>query len=137
MEKITVETLVNASPEKVWECFTEPAHITGWAFASDDWEAPHAENDVKPGGVFKTRMQARDGSAGFDFAGTYDEVVPHKRIAYTMDDRRKVINVFTAEGEGTRVTVSFDPENENPPDVQRQGWQAILDNFKTYAEALK
>src|SRR3989344_6683128 len=133
-EQITVETVVNAPVEKFWEFFTDPKHIVQWNNASPDWHTPSATNDLRVGGKFNSRMEARDGSAGFDFSGTYDEVVAHERIAYTMDDGRKVEETFVPEGAGTKVVVVFDSETENPPEMQRSGWQSILDNFKSYTE---
>jgi uncharacterized protein YndB with AHSA1/START domain len=133
---ITIKTAVAAPVAKVWAAFTEPEHITKWAFAAPDWEAPHAENDVRVGGKFLTRMQAKDGSAGFDFSGTYTAVKEGELIAYEMADGRKVEAQFVATPEGVIVTQSFDPENQNSEEMQRQGWQAILDNFKTYTESL-
>ena len=137
-EQITVQAVVNVPVEKVWDAYTGPQHITQWNHASDDWHSPRAENDLRVGGRFTSRMEAKDGSIGFDFGGTYDEVVVNQRIAYTMDgdDKRKVLVTFTPEGEATVVSVQFDPENENPLDMQLEGWQAILGNFKKYAESL-
>jgi uncharacterized protein YndB with AHSA1/START domain len=129
---ITVETVVNAPITKVWEYWNGPEHITKWARASDDWEAPTAENDIRAGGKFNIRMQAKDGSSGFDFVGVYSSVEPNKLIEYDMPDGRHVKVVFTETGEGVRVVETFDPENENPAEMQRSGWQAILDNFKKY-----
>lgn len=134
-EQITVESIINAPGEKVWRYFTEPEHITQWNAPSDDWHSPRAENDLRVGGKFNYRMEAKDGSAGFDFTGTYDEVVPQEKIAYTMDDGRKAIVTFSQENGATKVAVVFDPENENPMEMQRAGWQAILDNFKRHVEA--
>ncbi len=136
MEQITVTTSINSPIEKVWDAYTEPQHITKWAFADDSWHAPHAENDLREGGRFLTRMEAKDGSAGFDFTGTYTEIVPLSKIAYLMDgeDKRTAHIDFEAMGDSTRVTVSFDPENENPIEMQKAGWQAILENFKVYSE---
>jgi uncharacterized protein YndB with AHSA1/START domain len=134
---ITVQTIVNAPIEKVWECWNRPEHITGWAFASDDWEAPAAENDLRVGGKFKTRMAAKDGSSGFDFEGVYSQVKEHELIEYDMSDGRHVKVVFEETPEGVRVTETFDPEQENTEELQRSGWQAILDNFKKYVEAGK
>lgn len=130
-----VQVLIKAPMENVWECWNNPEHITGWAFASPDWEAPSASNDLRIGGVFNTRMQAKDKSAGFDFTGTYTDVKEHSHIAYVMDDGRHVKTEFTETPEGVQVTTVFDPESENPPEIQRAGWQAILDNFKKYAES--
>lgn len=135
MTPLTVETVINAPVEKVWRSYTEPSEVTQWNAASADWHSPRAENDLRVGGSFNYRMEARDGSEGFDFTGTYTEVVPHEKIAYTMGDGRKVAVTFAPEGEGTKVTTVFDPENENPIELQRSGWQAILDNFKRYVEA--
>lgn len=132
---ITVLATVNAPIEKVWEYWNSPEHIPAWAFASDDWEAPSAENDVRTGGKFKTVMAAKDGSASFDFGGTYTNVIEHEHIEYDMDDGRHVTIVFEAAPEGVKITETFDPENENPVEMQREGWQAILDNFKKYTEA--
>lgn len=134
-ERITVEVLVNAPSQKVWHCWTEPGHITAWCSPSDDWHAPRAENDLRVGGKFMTRMEARDGSAGFDFGGTYTAVEEAKLIEYTMDDGRTVRIEFSEEGGGCRVIEAFDPEDENPREVQQSGWQAILENFKKHVEA--
>lgn len=131
---ITVESAVNAPVEKVWKFWTSPEHITKWCNASDDWHAPHAENDVRVGGKFSTRMEAKDGSFGFDFGGVYDQVKLNEVIAYTMGDGRKVNVVFASEANKTKVTETFEAENENPVEMQRGGWQAILDNFKKYTE---
>lgn len=134
MSKITIETTVHASFTRVWEYWSRPEHITKWAFASDDWEAPEAENDLREGGKFRTRMQAKDGSAGFDFTGTYTRVKEHELIEYDMDDGRHVKVTFAQTPEGVTITTIFDPEKENPIEMQRQGWQAILNNFKKYVE---
>ncbi|MCD2426128.1 SRPBCC family protein [Niabella pedocola] len=133
--KITVATTINAPVEKVWAYWTEPEHIKKWNSASEDWHTPHAENDLRTGGRFSSRMEARDGSMGFDFGGVYDEVKTHEQIDYTMGDDRKVNIVFSGEGNHTAVTETFDAENTNPVDMQQAGWQAILDNFKRYTEA--
>ncbi len=134
---ITVEALVKAPIEKVWKSWTEPQHITKWCQASDDWHAPYAENDPKTNGKFKTTMAAKDGSFSFDFEGVYSNVKTNQLIEYGMADGRNVKIVFTAEGKDTRVVETFDPEASNPIEMQRGGWQAILDNFKKYTEALK
>lgn len=133
--KITVENTINAPVEKVWEYWTAPAHITKWNNASDDWHTPFAENDLRTGGKFLSRMEARDGSVGFDFAGVYDEVKPHQRIAYTMGDDRKVITNFTGTGNETKMVTVFEAEDTNSIEMQKGGWQAILDNFKKYVES--
>jgi uncharacterized protein YndB with AHSA1/START domain len=132
--KITVKTSVNAPVEKVWEYWTEPKHITQWNNASDDWHTPVAENDLTVGGKFLTRMEAKDGSFGFDFGGIYDEVKLNEVISYTMGDGRKVTITFKSQGNETEVIETFDAETTNPIEMQQAGWQAILDNFKKYAE---
>ena len=132
---ITVENTINAPVEKVWETWTKPEHITQWCNASDDWHAPKAENDVRVGGSFATRMEAKDGSFGFDFGGVYDAVRINQYMEYTMGDGRKVQIAFTPEGNKTRVVESFEAESTNPVEMQKGGWQAILDNFKKYTEA--
>jgi uncharacterized protein YndB with AHSA1/START domain len=138
-KKITVQTIVNEPIEKVWDAYTNPKHIVKWNFASPDWKCPRAENDLRVGGKFISRMEAKDGSEGFNFSGTYTEVVPKKRLAYTMEgeDKRKAEINFEEMGNSTAVTVTFDPENINPIEMQRGGWQVILDNFRNYAEYLK
>lgn len=132
--KITVETTVKAPAEKLWEQYTSPKHIVKWNNASDDWHTTKAENDLRPGGRFLSRMEARDGSAGFNFEGVYDDVKLNEYIAYTMTDGRKAEINFTGKNNETKMTVVFDAENENPMEMQREGWQAILDNFRKYAE---
>jgi len=133
---ITIETIVNVPIEKAWECWSAPEHITKWAFASDEWHCPSAENDIQVGGKFTTRMEAKDGSFGFDFWGIYDEVQKNKFIAYTMGDGRKATITFTDLGNQTKLIESFDPESENPIEMQRAGWQAILNNFKKHTETV-
>jgi uncharacterized protein YndB with AHSA1/START domain len=132
--KITVETLVHAPLEKVWTYWTEPKHVTQWNAASDDWHCPRGESDLRVGGTFVYRMEAKDGSSGFDFGGTYTDVVPHERIAYVMGDGRRVDVSFKQEGEAVRVTETFDAESENSVEMQKSGWQAILERFKKYVE---
>jgi len=131
---ITVETTIKAPVETVWECWTEPRHITNWYFASDDWHAPLAENDLKLNGKFKTRMAAKDGSAGFDFEGIYTKVQKFKIIGYVLGDGRRVDISFSGRGTNTTVAETFDPENKNPHELQKNGWQSILDNFRKYVE---
>lgn len=131
---ITVRTTVNAPLDRVWRCWTEPEHVTQWCFASADWEAPTARNDLRPGGTFMTRMQAKDKSFGFDFGGTYTKVQPMTRIEYDMGDARHVSVSFAETAAGVEVVETFDAEKENPDEKQRAGWQAILDNFKKHAE---
>lgn len=135
MPKITVQTDVNVPVEKAWHCWTTPACIMAWNAASDDWHSPSATNDLREGGKFTARMEAKDKSAGFDFGGTYTTVVEHREISYVMDDERAVTVTFDGHGNHTHVTETFDAESENSEDVQRQGWQAILNNFKKHAEA--
>ncbi|WKL47392.1 SRPBCC family protein [Flavobacterium pectinovorum] len=131
---ITVKSTINASIDKVWEFWTLPEHITKWSFASPDWHTPYAENDLREGGKFKSTMAAKDGSMSFDFEGEYTLVEKNKAIEYVMADGRKVEISFTATSNGVEVTESFDPETQNPEEMQRGGWQAILDNFKSYVE---
>lgn len=133
--QITVETTVQAPVEKVWQYWSGPEHITKWAAASDDWHTTRAENDLRAGGKFLSRMEAKDGSFGFDFGGVYDDVKQHEVIDYTMGDGRKVSVRFSGVGNETKVVETFDAENTHPVDMQRTGWQAILDNFKKYVEA--
>jgi len=132
---ITVQTTVNAPIEKVWACWNQPEHIIGWAFASDDWEALNPENDLCPGGKFKTTLSAKDKSFSFDFAGTYTDIKEHELIEYDMDDGRHVRIEFSQGPNGVEITEIFDPESQNPIEMQKAGWQAFLDNFKKYAEA--
>lgn len=133
---ITVTASVKAPIDKVWKYYNSPSHITKWAFASDDWEAPHSENDLRVGGKFVTTMASKDGNEKFDFSGTYTEVKEHELIEYTMDgeDKRKVSVTFRPEGDVVEVTTTFDMEHENSRELQEQGWQAILNNFKKHVE---
>lgn len=135
MNPITIHISVSAPIAKVWECWTKPEHINGWAFASDDWQAEAKTNDLKVGGEFLTYMSAKDGSGGFDFGGNYTAVEEGKHLAYTLGDGRKVIVDFNEADQGVDITQTFDPESENDPEFQRQGWQAFLDNFKKYTES--
>jgi uncharacterized protein YndB with AHSA1/START domain len=132
--KITVETTVNAPVEKVWRYWTEPEHIKKWNTASDDWHTPFSENDLEVGGKFLSRMEAKDGSFGFDFGGIYDEVKLYDTIAYTLGDERKVVIKFIGQENKTKIIESFDAESTNSIELQQNGWQAILDNFKKYTE---
>lgn len=131
---ITVQVTINAPVEKVWQYWTKPEHITQWNNASDDWHTPDAENDLRVGGSFRYRMEAKDRSFGFDFGGVYDVVTISKYIEYTLDDERKVKINFTAEGDKTNIEETFEVETQNSIEMQRGGWQAILDNFKKYVE---
>lgn len=132
---ITVQTVINAPIEKVWELWTTPEHITKWNYASDDWHTPFAENDLRTGGKFLSRMEAKDGSFGFDFSGVYNLVKIYEAIHYTVDDGRKVLITFASTANETKLVEAFEAETQNPVEVQRAGWQAILDNFKKYVEA--
>ena len=132
---ITVTNTINAPVKMVWEYWTKPEHITQWNNASDDWHTPSAENDLRTGGKFTARMEAKDGSMGFDFGGVYDAVKENEYIEYTMEDGRKVNVRFTSKGDQTEVVESFDAEETNSIDMQRDGWQAILNNFKRYVES--
>ena len=132
---ITVEATVNAPVEKVWQYWTEPTHIMQWNNASPDWHTPHATNDLREGGAFTSRMEAKDGSFGFDFGGIYDDVELHRVINYTMADGRRVFITFEPQGNSTRVIETFEAENTHSLELQQAGWQAILNNFKQYVEA--
>ncbi|NOU94409.1 polyketide cyclase [Paenibacillus sp. LMG 31456] len=134
---ITVETTVHAPVEKVWEYWTEPQHITKWSFASNDWHAPNAENDLRVGGKFLTRMEAKDGSFGFDFGGVYDDVRTNEFISYTLGDGRIVTITFISQENDTKIIETFDAESTNSIEMQKAGWQAFLDNFAKYSEIPK
>jgi uncharacterized protein YndB with AHSA1/START domain len=136
MSIITVNVLVNASLEKVWESWTNPQHIVNWNFASDDWHAPAAKNELTVGGNFTYTMAAKDESFSFDFTGKFTEITPNKSISYLLDDDRKVDITFELFEGQVMVIESFEAETQNPEDLQRMGWQAILDNFKKYTETL-
>lgn len=133
--KITVETLVQATLDSVWDAWNDPADIRQWNTAHPDWHTPRSTVDLREGGRFVSRMEAKDGSAGFDFEGTYTRVVPKQAIAYRMSDGREVEVEFAEREGGVLVRETFDAESENPPELQRQGWQAILDSFGRYVEA--
>jgi uncharacterized protein YndB with AHSA1/START domain len=132
---ITVQTTVKNTRDKVWDFWNNPEHITKWAFASPEWHVPRAENDLKEGGKFSTTMAAKDGSMSFDFWGEYTLVKENEAINYTMGDGRRVEITFREIPEGVEIIESFDPETQNSEEMQRGGWQAILDNFKNYAES--
>jgi uncharacterized protein YndB with AHSA1/START domain len=132
---ITVATRINAPVDKVWEYWTNPVHIMHWNNASDDWHTTRAENDLRFGGRFLSRMEARDGSSGFNFSGVYREVEKNKHIEYTMDDGRRVMVTFQPEGNYTNVRESFETEQTHPVEMQQEGWQSILDNFKNHVES--
>jgi uncharacterized protein YndB with AHSA1/START domain len=131
---ITVKNTIKASIEKVWEFWNLPEHITKWSFASPDWHTPYAENDLKEGGKFKSTMAAKDGSMSFDFEGEYTLVKQNQAIEYIIADGRKVEISFKETPNGVEIIESFDPETQNSEEMQRGGWQAILDNFKSYVE---
>src|SRR5690606_12826720 len=133
--KITVETHVKAGLGKVWDAYSNPADIKQWNAARDDWHTTSSTVDLREGGAFMSRMGAKDGSAGFDFERSYTRVVPKRLIEVRMSDGREAKIEFAEHSDGILVTVSFDAETENPPELQRQGWQAILDNFGRYVEA--
>ena len=130
---ITVQTTVAAPVNDVWRAYTTPADIKQWNAASDDWHTTAASVDLRVGGAFSSRMEAKDGSMGFDFAGTYTEIVPNRRLVYAFGDRRAEVD-FAETPQGVTVRVTFDPESEYPVEQQQQGWQSILDNFKRHVE---
>jgi uncharacterized protein YndB with AHSA1/START domain len=132
---IIVQNSINSKLEKVWNAWITPADIEKWNFASDDWQTVNAKNDLRAGGKFSSRMEAKDGSFGFDFEGIYDKVIEHERIEYTLGDARKVIITFKSKDDHTEIVEQFEAENENPVEMQQAGWQAILDNFKKYVES--
>jgi uncharacterized protein YndB with AHSA1/START domain len=132
---ITVQAVINAPVEQVWKLYTEPEHVMKWNNASNDWHTPRAENDLKVGGKFLYRMEAKDGSSGFDFDGTYKQVIANELIVYSISDGRKVEVTFTKDDNArTKMATTFEAENSNPIEMQRDGWQAILNNFKIYVE---
>jgi len=133
---ITVGVTIHMSVEKVWKFWTDPKHIIHWNNASDDWHTTKVENDLCPGGKFFSRMEAKDGSMGFDFTGKYNKIEPHKLIESTLDDNRKVQVFFISNGNQTTIAEIFEAEQENTIELQQAGWQSILDNFKKYAETL-
>ena len=133
--KVTIKTTVNAPVEKTWTYWTQPEHIMRWNNASDDWHTPHAENDLRAGGKFLSRMEARDKSFAFDFEGIYDQITVNEYIGYTLGDGRKVQIAFSDQGNSTKIVETFDTESTNPVEMQRDGWQAILNNFKNYTES--
>ena len=132
---IKVQAVINAPVEQVWKLYTEPEHVTKWNNASNDWHTPRAENDLKVGGKFLYRMEAKDGSSGFDFDGTYKQVKTNELIVYSISDGRKVEVEFTKDDDArTKMATTFEAESTNPVEMQRGGWQAILNNFKKYVE---
>ena len=133
LHKITIQATVAADIKKAWDCYTQPAHITNWNFADPSWHCPKAENDMKIGGTYKARMEAKDGSFAFDFEAIYSEITYYKSFSYELGGRNVTV-LFNDLGKQTEVIVTFDPESENPIEMQRAGWQAILNNFKKYTE---
>lgn len=131
---IIIDTVVKNSLSNTWNAYTEPQHIVNWNFASDDWHCPKAENDLKVGGTYYARMEAKDGSFGFDFKAIYNLVNPQQKLSYTLEDGRKVTTLFEPMDHAIKVTTTFEAENQNPIDMQKAGWQAILNNFKHYTE---
>jgi len=136
MEKITIETTIHKPLKDVWDAYYLPNHVIHWNFASEDWCCPKATNAFVVGGRFNYRMEAKDGSVGFDFVGIYDEIIEYKKMAYHLEDYRKVIVLFHERPHDTHVEVCFDSEDENPIELQKMGWQAILNQFKAYVESL-
>lgn len=134
---VMIETTVHVPVAKAWSLMTEPEHIVHWNAASPDWHTPRSENDLRKGGTFSSRMEAKDGSFGFDFGGTYDQVTLHSSYAYTLGDGRTVVVLFIPQGDSTKIIEVFVAESQNTPERQREGWQAILDNFKKYAESIR
>lgn len=132
--KITIQAVISANRQKVWDYYTQPEHITKWNFAIESWHCPSASNDMKVGGKYLARMEAKDGTFSFDFEAIYTEIIIGEKFTFTMVDNRVVQVYFKEIGNKTEVTITFDAENENPVDMQQQGWQSILDNFKKYTE---
>jgi len=132
--KITVETFVNAPIARVWSAYSTPEDIKQWNTASDDWHTTKSSVDLREGGAFSSRMEAKDGSFGFDFAGTYTKIIPLQLIEYSFGDRTGAVE-FVPTSSGVTVRSTFDAESENPLEMQRQGWQAILNNFAKHVEA--
>ena len=133
---ITVTTTINASVQKVWNAWNQPEHITQWYFASEDWHAPRATNELNINGKFSIRMEAKDGSFGFDLVGVYDEIETNSLIKYHLEDGRNV-EIHFSENEGTTTILEkFDPESQNTHELQQQGWQMILNNLKKYVESI-
>jgi uncharacterized protein YndB with AHSA1/START domain len=134
VNKITITATVNADIKKVWDYYTNPEHITQWNFADPSWKCPYALNDMRVGGKYIARMEAKDGSFGFDFEAIYSEIIPGEKFTYGIPDGRQVTIVFSVNGNHTDVTIIFDAEEQNSLEMQQNGWQAILNNFKNYTE---
>ncbi len=131
---ITVDVTVNKPVDYVWQCFTQPEHVVKWNFASDDWHCPSAENNLTPGGIFSYTMAAKDGTVSFDFGGVFDQIEVNKHLSYILGDQRVVSIDFIEMNGTTQVVESFEAEGSNSVEMQRSGWQAILDNFKKHVE---
>lgn len=134
--KITIQATISADRQKTWDFYTQPEHITQWNFATEDWQCPSASNDLRVGGMYRARMEAKDGSFGFDFEAIYDEIAPGERLVYTMTDGRQVAVNMKSQGHQTEITVTFEAESQHSLEMQQNGWQAILNNFKKHVESL-
>lgn len=133
--RINIEVMVSADSKKVWDSWTKPEHIVKWNYADDGWHCPNAKNDLRVGGKYLARMEAKDGSFGFDFEAIYDEIIYQEKITYTMSDGRKATTTFDSLNGKTRISTAFDAEKENSIEMQKNGWQAILNNFAKYVES--
>ncbi len=133
-DRIVIQISITSTKSKIWDFWNNPKHITKWNFATETWCCPRAENDLRVGGAFKYRMEAKDGSFGFDFEGIYNEIIEQNKVSYTMGDGRKATTQFASVDGQITVTTEFDPEATNPTEMQRSGWQSILNNFKKYVE---
>lgn len=136
MSKIKIQTLISGDLESIWDYYLKPEHIIHWNFASDDWQCPKAEVDLKIGGIHSSRMESKDGSMGFDFNLTFTDLVMYRSFSYVMEDGREATTTFNASGDQIEVSIIFDPESENSEELQKKGWQAILENFKKYVEEI-
>lgn len=132
---ITIETLIKSNIENTWDAYMNPERMIHWNFAGEDWHSPLATNDLSIGGKRYVRMEAKDGSFGFDLIGFYDEIILHEKIQYHLEDNRKVVVTFETTEHGVKVVEQFDPENENSEEMQRAGWLMILENFRKHAES--
>ena len=137
MNAITVSVTVPTTATKAWHYYTEAEHVVNWNFASEEWHCPKAVNDLRVGGEFVITMAAKNGDMSFDMEGSYDKVEAPHRLAYTLTDKRKVQVEFSENGDGTKVDISFDPDESNPEDTQRSGWQAIAENYKAYVSRME
>lgn len=132
--KITISAIIKADTKKVWNYYTQPKHIINWNFADPSWHCPEATNDMKIGGHYKARMEAKDGSYGFDFEAVYTEIIDGKSFTYEFGNRYSIVSLEQHSDNETELKIVFDPENENSVEMQKQGWQSILNNFKEYTE---